>query len=56
MIFSANIGVRNSVMYSVVYIMTVTNSVEIFHSCEQFDGITHVCYIWSDVKQATHFR
>ena len=53
MIFSANIGVRNSVgfshvMYSVVYIMTVTNSVEILHSCEKFDGITHVCYIWSE--------
>ena len=43
-------------MYSVEYIMTVTNSVEMFHSCEKFDGITHVCYIWSDVKQATHFR
>ena len=43
-------------MYSVEYIMTVTNSVEIFHSDEKFDGITHVCYIWSDVEQVTHLR
>ena len=43
-------------MNSVENIMTVTNSVEIFHSCEKFDGITHVRYIWSDVKQVTHLR
>ena len=40
-------------MYSVEYIMTVTNSMEIFHSYEKFDGITHVCYIWSDVTGDT---
>ena len=58
MIFSANIGVRNLVGFFTcdVFCLTVTNSVEIFHSCEKFDGITHACYIWSDVKQATNFR
>ena len=33
-------------MYSVENIMTVTNSVETFHSCEKFDGITYMCYIF----------
>ena len=32
-------------MYSVEYIMTVTNSVDIFHSCENSDGITRVLYL-----------
>ena len=41
-------------MYSVEYIMTVTNSVEIFHSCEKYDGITHVCYIFGQMSNRRH--
>ena len=37
-------------MYSVGYIMTVTNSVEIFHSYEKFDGMIYsVGYFTCDI-------
>ena len=60
-IFSANIGVRNS-----VGIFTCDVFCRIYHDCDEFGGKIFTamknsmellyCYIWSDVKQATHFR